>query len=678
MSLTRAALFLTAAALTPAALPAQTRPAPKPAAAPVVQPLAFTERTLGNGLRVYAMRDTTTPNVSVQVWYDVGSKDDPKDRSGFAHLFEHLMFKETRNIRAEQFDRLTEDVGGYNNASTNDDYTNYYEVVPANHLQRILFAEADRMSGLVIDPKNFASERDVVKEELRSRVLAQPYGKLFYLYFPMISYSAHPYARPGIGSIENLDAATVGDVRAFHATYYRPDNAILVVSGNFDPKQLDQWIDGYFGPIARPSRPIPRVTVAEPPRTKATTQTVYEPNVPLPAVLISYKLPPDNDPDNTALAVLNGILSGGGEFAAIPEPGLSRSDRPERRHLPRHQTGDGQLRRSRHRRGRQEGGGRRSGADARDRIPCVTSRSAMPSLPRLRMRSSPRRLQGRQTAEGRASALAGSVIVDGDPRVADRQLAEVAGVSAADVQRVAKRYLKPEQGATVRYLPAGSAPAGAPKTSIGVAATVQAAPLVAPVGMVNAEPAPEGTRKPLPSPGPAVAVRLPVPIETKLANGMRVIVVEKHDVPLTTALIMAEAGAAPRPGRQGRCRQPVRRPADQGHGNTLRNRDRARGRIAGRIDRQRRQLGRLVGVVDGEVGSDRRRAADPGRRGAQPRLRRGGTGARACAGDRRRQPQPLRSQRAGGDGRDRAGLWRRALWPYARRHPGDAEDSDAR
>ena len=173
MRLIRAGLLLSAALL-PAPLLAQ---AAAPKAAPnttSVAPLDFTERTLPNGLRVYALRDISTPNVSVQVWYDVGSKDDPKGRSGFAHMFEHLMFKATRNLVPEQMDRLTEDVGGYNNASTNDDYTNYFEVVPANHLQRLLFAEADRMASLVVEPVSFASERDVVKEELRQRTLAQP------------------------------------------------------------------------------------------------------------------------------------------------------------------------------------------------------------------------------------------------------------------------------------------------------------------------------------------------------------------------------------------------------------------------------------------------------------------------------------------------------------------------
>ena len=552
MSLTRAALFLSAALL-PAAAFAQTapKPAPAPSAAPVVKPLDFTERTLSNGLRVYAMRDTTTPNVSVQVWYDVGSKDDPRDRSGFAHLFEHLMFKETRNIRAEQFDRLTEDVGGYNNASTNDDYTNYYEVVPANHLQRILFAEADRMSGLVIDPKNFASERDVVKEELRSRVLAQPYGKLFYLYFPMISYSAHPYARPGIGSIENLDAATVDDVRAFHATYYRPDNAILVVSGNFDPKQLDAWIDQYFAPIAKPDRAIPRVTVKEPPRTQATTQTVYEPNVPLAAVLISYKLPPDNDPDNPALAVLNGILSGG-ENSRLYQSLVYRDQIAQSADTfldTKQATGSFAILAI------AAGGKKVEDAEAalQREIAALRDKPVTDAeLSEAKNEIITQALQGRQTAEGRASALAGSVIVDGDPRVADRQLAALANVTAADVQRVARQYLKPEQSATIRYMPADAAPAGAAKTTVSVAPTVQVAPLVVPAGVEVTQPASDAERKPLPAPTAPVAVRLPSPVETKLANGMRVIVVEKPDVPLATALVIAEAGASRDPaGRAG-------------------------------------------------------------------------------------------------------------------------------
>src|SRR6185312_15991369 len=208
--------------------------------------IQYRERTLPNGLQVLSVEDHASPNVAVQMWYHVGSRDDPQGRSGFAHLFEHLMFKSTKHMHAEQFDRLTEDVGGANNASTGDDITNYYEVVPSNHLQTLLWAEAERLSNLNVDEANFTSERAVVEEEYRQSVLAQPYGKLFNA-IDQYSYKVHPYKRRTIGSIPDLEAASLKDVIAFHDTYYRPDNATLIVAGDFDPKQLDAWVDQYFG-----------------------------------------------------------------------------------------------------------------------------------------------------------------------------------------------------------------------------------------------------------------------------------------------------------------------------------------------------------------------------------------------------------------------------------------------
>ena len=143
--------------------------------------LKFTDRTLPNGLRVLSAPDHSSPTVAIQVWYHVGSKDDPHKRSGFAHLFEHIMFKSTKNMKSEMMDRLTEDVGGFNNAFTADDVTVYFEVVPSNYLETLIWAEADRLSGLNVDDANFKSERDVVKEEFRQSVLAPPYGRFFYL-----------------------------------------------------------------------------------------------------------------------------------------------------------------------------------------------------------------------------------------------------------------------------------------------------------------------------------------------------------------------------------------------------------------------------------------------------------------------------------------------------------------
>src|SRR5947207_3634973 len=214
-------------------------------------PIKFRERTLTNGMRVLSAEDNSSPTVAIQVWYHVGSKDDPEGRSGFAHLFEHIMFKATRNMKSEMMDRLTEDVGGNNNAFTNPDVTVYYEVVPSNYLETLLWAEADRLSGLTVDEPNFKSERSVVEEEYRQSYLAPPYGMLEYL-IEQQSFTTHPYKRPTIGSIEDLDAASLENVKAFHNAFYRPDNATLIVVGDFDQKQLDAWVDKYLGRLSKP------------------------------------------------------------------------------------------------------------------------------------------------------------------------------------------------------------------------------------------------------------------------------------------------------------------------------------------------------------------------------------------------------------------------------------------
>ena len=279
--------------------------------------LQFKQRTLPNGLSLISVENHTSPTVAIQVWYRVGSKDDPQGRSGFAHLFEHMMFKGTRHMKDEMMDRLTEDVGGYNNASTGDDYTNYYEVIPSNYLQTLLWAEAERMSSLKVDEANFASERAVVEEEFRQRILAPPYGRLFYL-LEQKSFTIHPYHRPGIGSIEDLQAASLDDVRRFHSVFYRPDNAVLVVAGDFDPQQLDAWVDRFLGPIPKPATPIPRVTIKEPPRSAERRFTEYGPNVPLPAVALTFLAPPVTSDDAPVFSVAQAILSG-----AIP-PGYTR------------------------------------------------------------------------------------------------------------------------------------------------------------------------------------------------------------------------------------------------------------------------------------------------------------------------------------------------------------------
>ena len=180
-------------------------------------PMALRQRTLANGLQVVSLPTRGGTTVSVQVWSRVGGKDDPAGRSGFAHLFEHMMFKRTKHMQNEMFDRLTEDVGGQNNAFTAEDMTAYQNEVPSNHLERLLWAEAERLAHLQVDQGNFDSERKVVIEELRQRVLADPYGRLFNA-LPGQAFERHPYRRPVIGSEADLNAATLDDVRRFHTT----------------------------------------------------------------------------------------------------------------------------------------------------------------------------------------------------------------------------------------------------------------------------------------------------------------------------------------------------------------------------------------------------------------------------------------------------------------------------
>ncbi|MDX5983912.1 M16 family metallopeptidase [Sphingomonas echinoides] len=538
--LSRAALLLGAALLPLTSVAAKPTP---PASAPAIKPIAFTERTLANGLRVYAIRDTSTPNVSVQVWYDVGSKDDPAGRSGFAHMFEHLMFKATRNLVSEQMDRLTEDVGGNNNASTNDDYTEYHETIPANHLQRLLFAEADRMAALVVEPKSFASERDVVKEELRQNTNARPYGKLFSLYFPAISYTRHPYARGTIGSLDNLQSAQIDDVRAFHATYYRPDNAVLVVSGNFDPQQLDAWVDQYFAGIKRPTTPIPRVTVTEPERTTATHYVVREANTPLPAVMISYPIPADNDPDNAALTVLNAVLSQG-ESSRLYETLVYRDQLAQSAEsVLDSKQGPGNLAVF----AILAGGKQASDGETALRREVARLRDTPVSAAELAEAKNEiltAALESRETAEGKGRTIASSVIIDRDPHAADRQLAAISQVTAADIQRVAAKYLRDERSATIQYLPEDKTIAAPQNDRIEVADSVVVKPLVVPGTVAVVTPASAAERIAPPPAGPAIPASAPAPQEFKLANGLRVVLVEKHDLPLLSAVLIAQGGGA--------------------------------------------------------------------------------------------------------------------------------------
>ncbi|HEY0784205.1 MAG TPA: pitrilysin family protein, partial [Thermoanaerobaculia bacterium] len=267
------------------------------------------DHTLANGLRVLLYQDHSVPLANIQLWYHVGSRDEKKGRSGFAHMFEHLMFKGSANLGPEEHANFIQSIGGRYNATTDFDRTLYWETIPSNYLERLLWMEADRLKSLDVSDENFKSEREVVKEERRLRVDNPPFGRLFEIVLAK-SYTTHPYKILPIGIMDDLNAATVEDIRDFHSLYYVPNNATLVVAGDFDPAQVMRWFETYFGPIPK-GKPIPRSYAAEPAQHEERRTVVYDSRAPLPAVILAYHVPKDGDPDLYALQVAARILSSG-------------------------------------------------------------------------------------------------------------------------------------------------------------------------------------------------------------------------------------------------------------------------------------------------------------------------------------------------------------------------------
>jgi zinc protease len=412
-------------------------------------PINYRHRTLANGLEVYSIEDHSTPTVAINVWYRVGSKNDPEGRSGFAHLFEHIMFKATAHMKSEMMDRLTEDVGGMNNAYTHPDRTVYYEVVPSNYLRTLLWAEGERMGSLTVDEANFKSERDVVKEEFRFRVLAPSYGRLGYT-MTKDSYAVHPYRRPGIGSIEELDASTLADVQAFHSTFYRPDNAVLIVAGDLDPKLFDTWVDRYLGPVPKPATPIPRVTVEEPARTEEKSFSEHGANVPLPAVALTWLIPDARNNDSEPLELAATILSDGDSSRLYQSLVYKKQ-------LAQSANANAQV---------QEDAGlftaraiMASGKKTDDGIAAlreeITALAAKPvtaaELDKAKNLIITSELRQRETNDGKAGALGEAITQYHDATYVNRRMSRLQAVTAADVQRVVKKYLIDGKAVVITY-----------------------------------------------------------------------------------------------------------------------------------------------------------------------------------------------------------------------------------
>ncbi len=272
--------------------------------------IPFETMRLPNGLEVILAPDHTVPQVTVDVWYHVGSKNEVTGRTGFAHMFEHVMFTGSGHVPYGTHDRLTEGVGGTNNGSTNNDRTQYWENVPSNYLESALWMESDRMGFLLdsLDEKKFLAQRDVVKNERRQSVDNQPYGRAYELVDFGLYPETNPYSWPVVGYMADLDKATVDDVKNFFRLYYAPSNATIAIVGDFEPAQAKAFVRKYFSDLkvgAKITRPV-----VTPPVLSATKRLTFEDRVQVPRLYFSWVTAGDDNEDSDPLQILAQILAG--------------------------------------------------------------------------------------------------------------------------------------------------------------------------------------------------------------------------------------------------------------------------------------------------------------------------------------------------------------------------------
>lgn len=428
---------------TDAADPAATKPAP----------LDFHVSHLANGLKVIVSEDHRAPIATVQIWYRVGSKDEPPGKTGFAHLFEHLMFKGSKNVPSEGHARFVEQIGGAYNASTSFDQTQYYETVPVNALERVLFLEADRMASLNVDEANFQAERDVVKEEYRLRVTNAPYGSLLQNVLSLTYPVGHPYDHEVIGSIPDLDAATLTDVQAFHDTFYKPDNATLVLVGDFAAADGLALVEKYFGAIPRSETgTFPRIAPPAEGESAARSAVFYDKLAPLPAVGVAFRVPPPDDADAPVFDVVTQILSAGQSAR------LYRSLVRDQELAVQAQGGGFDL---------LEGGMffffaiANAGRDPDELATALLSEIAFlrsESVSDVELMKAKNQLLtsevfGRIRTDSKAGALASADLQFGSPDEVNRRYEKLTRVTAADVRRVAEKYFTPERQNRFAILP---------------------------------------------------------------------------------------------------------------------------------------------------------------------------------------------------------------------------------
>ena len=426
------------------------------AAAPL-RHIQFTDTKLPNGLRVIVSEDHAAPVFSIVVNYNVGSRDERKGRTGFAHLFEHMMFKGSENVGPNEHPYLMFMNGGTMNGTTNKDRTMYFETLPANQVDLGLFLEADRMRSLAITPENLDNQRNAVQEERRLGVDNQPYGKTFEA-IDELAYDNFAYEHSVIGSMADLSAATVDDVAAFFKMYYAPNNAVVAIVGDVDTKTVLAKMEKYFGGI--PSQPAPPVVdMTEPPQTAERRLTLDDALARLPRIDMAYRIPPSSSADTDALSVLGTILSGG------------RSSRFYESIVRQKQLSSGVSAGS----GVSRGPGLfrisatalpgKALSDLEAAIDQETERiHAAPiadwEMEKARVGARRSFVNGLGSSLNRAIQLSQNALFFDEPNRINTQADRIAKVTAVDVQRVAKHYLLKTNRSVVLTLPKPPAPKG--------------------------------------------------------------------------------------------------------------------------------------------------------------------------------------------------------------------------
>lgn len=424
--------------------------------------------TLANGLRIVVREQDTAPAVAVNIWYGVGSRHESPGRTGLAHLFEHLMFQGSANVASGEHFGLLEPIGASLNATTSFDRTNYFETVPTGALDLALWLEADRMGGLpvALDQANLDNQRDVVKNERRQSYDNRPYGTAYERLFALAFPDGHPYHHMPIGSMDDLDAASLTDVRAFFGAHYGPANAVLTLVGNVTAADALARVERYFGAIpAVPPPPAPAAPPATP--VDGPLLDVMRADVPAAAAYLMWRLPPDGDPACDAAAVALRVLADG--------PSSRLEVRLVRREESAQAVGGGVE--------RLVGGSSvglvtvraREGCDIADLEAAVaeeltrlaTDGPTDRELAQSRAGAEREYLEQTATFAGQADELGRHATLFGDPALADSVLDRLAAVTAADVVAVTGSWLTPRACATVRYLPVAPQPADDPQAADG-------------------------------------------------------------------------------------------------------------------------------------------------------------------------------------------------------------------